>query len=143
LGAQNPVLKSLMNTGYFSKIKNDSLKAILNNWLNSVETYLVNEIQYENAVIKSLDFIEDKYYRSVVNPGNYNESWPGSFRPKTLEAKNVDLEAKFVTSIKYYNINANIVLRLYIQLISLNRLKEENIEILKLINYELSIENNQ
>jgi len=132
-----------MNTGDFSKIKNDSLKAILNNWLNSVETYLVNEIQYENAVIKSLDFIEDKYYRSVVNPGNYNESWPGSFRPKTLEVKNVDLEAKFVTSIRNYNINANIVLRLYIQLISLNRLKEENIEILKLINHELSIENNQ
>ena len=103
--------------------------------------YLINEAQYEDVTIKRSDFLEDKFYQSIVNSGDYNpSSWPGNFYPNNLTDKNTALEAKFVNSIEFYNINSQLVQRLYIQLISLTRLEKENIEILKLINKELGAE---
>jgi hypothetical protein len=129
-----------MNTGDFSTIKNDSLKKALNNWFNSIDKYLINEAQYEDIAISRNKFLEDKYYQSVVNSGDHSTLWPGNSHPNNLEYKNIALEAKFVNTIEFYTINANIVLRLYIQIMSLTRLEKENIEILKLINKELGAE---
>ena len=138
LAVNNSALKSLMNTGDFSKIKNDSLKTALNIWFNSIDMYLINEAQYEDVTIKRSNFLEDKFYQSIVNSGDYRtQSWPGNFYPNNLTDKNTALEAKFINSIEFYNINAQIVQRLYIQLMSLTKLEKENIEILKLINKEL------
>ena len=142
LAVNNSALKSLMNTGDFSKIKNDSLKTALNIWFNSIDMYLINEAQYEDVTIKRSNFLEDKFYQSIVNSGDYRtQSWPGNFYPNNLTDKNTALEAKFINSIEFYNINAQIVQRLYIQLMSLTKLEKENIEILKLINKELGTEN--
>ena len=137
LGINNAVLNSLLNSGDFDKIKNDSLKVLLNGWFNYLEIYLNNELRYSKAADERNQFTRNKLYRSFPKQGDYSPEWPGGYFPNQLEAKNLTLEEEFMNSLEFYNLNANIIQQLYIQLMSLTVLKHKNTEILELIDKEL------
>jgi len=82
--------------------------------------------------------VDTRIYNSVVKEGAYDiDKWPGNYFPNNINDKNDSLRATFIKDIEYYNLNADVIHSLYLQLISAKELEKDYKKVAQLIEFEL------
>jgi len=134
----NAVLNGLLSTGDLGKIRNDSLKYLLTNWSDKVDNWNEVENRYINAEDARINYLASRIYEPVIKEGTHDFKFPGNYFPNNIDGKNDSLRVSFIDDILYYNLNREVILSLYIQLVVAKELEKDYEKIVHLIDFELN-----
>ncbi|WP_298536124.1 hypothetical protein [uncultured Algibacter sp.] len=136
----NEALKSLMNTGYLDKIKNDSLKTLLINWTKNTTMMSHFEERVYLAYHNQKTYLNEHVYQSVVKERRYtNDIWPGASLPKNIQEKKDKIWSSLIDDIAFFNVFSTTLLELYHLNTFSNHVKSDLETITRLIDEELKI----
>lgn len=132
------VLNSLLGSGEFEKIKNDSLKKLLTKWTVLVTAYIKTESRFLVNFENKKNYLDSRIYFQVAEEsGEDYKTYPSSYYPNNTKVLNDSLMSAFINDIEYFNLFSNKLNILTIQLIVGKRIQRENQIIVQLIDLEL------
>ena len=134
------VLNGMISSGSIDNIKNDSLKALLTLWPNSVKDYSHFENEFFNRLNELEAYTGERVPSAIVRQGDYDFSpsaWPGNYHPHDLKAQRDEAMARLVNDVRFRNYMSDITKEIYISLIVIRRLLELYDTIEMLITEEL------
>ncbi|TXG38718.1 hypothetical protein [Seonamhaeicola maritimus] len=138
LNPTNTALKSLMNTGYIDKIKNDSLKTLLIKWTKDITMISLNEQRVLKASQEQKEYLKKHIYQPIVKQKRREfDMWPGTSLSKNSEDKNKNSRASLIQDIVFFNTLSNSLSELYRLNSYTNYMRNKAEIILKLIDKEL------
>ena len=99
------------------------------------------EEKHNLALRKRSEISNATFYKTIVKPGDYTETWPGNYYPNNLNDKNDLHDEEFLKNREYYNALAGIIASLYIQQMVIRDIYEDYEKISRLIDQELKQRN--